>query len=298
MLGIIIVLNGGRSNNDSSSPINTEISTQTFYRFFNRDIDASLQTWKKIPEEAQPPSGVSWVSAVQFKPNSLSCYLFGKSINKPANTEVTLVYKLDSLSGNISYIKTIPVDISRQQQTVPHISGKIYVFADLDNELYGPDKYTSYYVVYLLDTIGYEWKLKRQIFYIGGREFQDGDVNIYEIRIYDTNAGEWTSMVSCNKRCTSNTRIFNLFANNITIHKEISSTLKIDRRHGHTAVLTPDGNIVIYGGGKGELHTTAYPQLFVLKKYRKSYKWVAPTEILQILEDGQNQPTKTCIYWI
>ncbi|CAG8561248.1 7206_t:CDS:2, partial [Cetraspora pellucida] len=263
---------GGRSNNESSSPINTEISSQMFYRFFNRDLDASLQIWKKIPEEVQLPSDISWVSAVQFKPNSLNCYLFGKPINKPANTEVTWVYKLDSLSGNISYIQTIPVDISRQQQTVPHISGKIYVFADLDNELYGPDKYTSYYVVYLLNTIGYEWKLRSssifapkprlgytatmmpsgQIFYIGGREFQDGDVNIYEIRIYDTNAGEWTSM-------------------------ETNSTLKIDRRHGHTAVLTSDGNIVVYGGGKGELHTTAYPQLFVLKKYRKSYKWVVPT---------------------
>lgn len=263
---------GGRSNNDSlSSFINNEISSQIFYRFFNGDLDASLQIWKNFPNE-QLPSDVSWVSAIQFKPNSLSCYLFGKPMNKQPNVESTLVYKLDSISGNISFIKSIPVDISKQHQAVPHNSGKIYIFADLDNELYGPDKYTSYYIVYLLDTINYEWKLRSssifapkprlgytatmmpsgQIFYIGGREFQDGDVNLNEMKIYDTNAGEWTSM-------------------------EIDNSLKIDRRHGHTAVLTSDGNIIVYGGGKGELHITAYPQLFVLKKYRKSYKWVIPT---------------------
>ncbi|CAG8526079.1 5328_t:CDS:2, partial [Dentiscutata heterogama] len=206
---------GGRSNNDSlSSSINTEIGSQAFYRFFNDDLDASLQIWKNIPKE-QLPSDVSWVSAVQFKPNSLNCYLFGKPINKPPNVDSTLVYKLDSLSGNISFIKTIPVDISKQTQAISHNSGRIYIFADLDNELYGPDKYTSYYIIYLLDTTNnYEWKLRSssifapkprldytatmmpsgQIYYIGGREFQDGDVNINEIKIYDTNAGEWTSM--------------------------------------------------------------------------------------------------------
>ncbi|KAF0362487.1 kelch repeat protein [Gigaspora margarita] len=222
---------GGRSNNDSlSSFINNEISSQIFYRFFNGDLDASLQIWKNFPNE-QLPSDVSWVSAIQFKPNSLSCYLFGKPMNKQPNVESTLVYKLDSISGNISFIKSIPVDISKQHQALRSSS------------IFAPKPRLGYTATMMPSG---------QIFYIGGREFQDGDVNLNEMKIYDTNAGEWTSM-------------------------EIDNSLKIDRRHGHTAVLTSDGNIIVYGGGKGELHITAYPQLFVLKKYRKSYKWVIPT---------------------
>ena len=50
----------------------------------------------------------------------------------------------------------------------------------------------------------------------------------------------------------------------------------MDNRHSHSAVLTPDGRIIIFGGAKGSNDTTPAQSLAVLDTSTTVYSWTTP----------------------
>ncbi|PKY54201.1 galactose oxidase [Rhizophagus irregularis] len=96
------------------------------------------------------------------------------------------------------------------------------------------------------------------IVYIGGRTraVRDGSIletelNIKQITLYDTKDATWYPM-------------------------ETTGEL-IDNRNSHSAVLTPDGKIIIYGGAQGPNLITASPSLAILDTSTSVYTWSVPT---------------------
>ncbi|CAG8580331.1 10354_t:CDS:2 [Rhizophagus irregularis] len=62
----------------------------------------------------------------------------------------------------------------------------------------------------------------------------------------------------------------------LNIKQETSGEL-IDNRNSHSAVLTPDGKIIIYGGAQGPNLITASPSLAILDTSTSVYTWSVPT---------------------
>ncbi|PKY60797.1 hypothetical protein RhiirA4_484939 [Rhizophagus irregularis] len=88
------------------------------------------------------------------------------------------------------------------------------------------------------------------IVFIGGRETNDFlDVDINQLVLYDTTIDKWSSMTA--------------------------RGVILENRNGHSAILTPDERIIIFGGCKG-YNETILNQLAVLNTKTYPYEWSIP----------------------
>ncbi|CAG8574550.1 23658_t:CDS:2, partial [Racocetra persica] len=202
---------------------------------------------------ASVPTNSAFTSACVGGSNKNTIYLLEHLNETNAISNTTMVYVFDTVSEtwNTPIISgTLPV--SRQQfQAVNDTNG----FRST-----GPS--TALNDIFILDTLSLTWTQGSSvdaptarsdfsatllnnglILYIGGGD----NINMAEIPTFNTNSGAWSKMVA-----TGDT---------------------IDPRSGHTAVLSPHGHVIIYGGTKNNSALDQSQQLASLDTTVNPYKW-------------------------
>ncbi|KAF0452012.1 galactose oxidase [Gigaspora margarita] len=185
-----------------------------------------------------------------------------------------IVYALDTISGTwIIPIMSGTIPVSRQQfQAINDANGKIYMFGGFKGFM-SPNSGGVLNDINILDTFSLTWiqgsnvsaptsradfsatLLKNGlILYLGGGD----NINMAEIPIYDTYNNSWSKMIATGD--------------------------SIDPRSGHTAVLSPDGHVIIYGGSKNNATLDQSQQIASLDTTLNPYKWSVKSMI------GNNVP--------
>ncbi|PKY40931.1 galactose oxidase [Rhizophagus irregularis] len=146
-------------------------------------------------------------------------------------------------------------------------TGKFYVFGGWE-QINGQNNYTVYNDMIVFDTISLTWSkgstinvpLPRVdytatllsngiIVFIGGKDNNFRDVDINQLALYDTKVDKWSIMT----------------ARGVTL----------ENRGLHSAVLTPDERIIIFGGNK-DSNEPVLNQLAVLNTKTTPYEWSIP----------------------
>ncbi|RGB38777.1 hypothetical protein C1646_755276 [Rhizophagus diaphanus] len=223
------------------------------------------------------PFGSSFATAF-FSPQRNVIYLFG-GIMVDANTKnpSTEIYKPVLHSYNLETREwTIPttngIEPTRRREingVINKETGKFYVFGGTE-PITGQNNYIIYNDMIVFDTISLTWSkgstlnvpLPRVdytatllsngiIVFIGGRETNNFvDVNINQLALYDTKIDKWSLMT----------------ARGVTM----------ENRDSHSAVLTSDERIIIFGGIKGGSNEPVLNQLAVLNTKSTPYEWTIP----------------------
>ncbi|CAB5180052.1 galactose oxidase [Rhizophagus irregularis] len=226
-------------------------------------------SWTDITHLGKMPAN-SWAASALGGKND-SIFLFGGQMEP--NEENALVYVFDinkqewyepKISGN-------PPLRRRNFGAVNDNLGKMYIFGGTADKYTGYPNTTDFNDMTILDTVHLTWHEGTKegapiprtsyavtilpdgnIVYIGGiQKSTDGTyeyVDMSEIAIYDTIHDKWSTMIA---------------------EGEIPGI-----RGEHTAVLTPDGRIIVYGGETK--HVAAFPQLCVLNTTTKPFTWSLP----------------------
>ncbi|GBB98156.1 hypothetical protein RclHR1_03150019 [Rhizophagus clarus] len=214
----------------------------------------------------------SWGTAVAGGANKDLFVLFGGNMTPAENSSLVIVYDTSSNTWSKPTISAPQGEPARKikTQAVVDSTGKMYIFGgstspDLDNSLVND--------MSILDTVNWSWSTGTQngapdarsdysatilnngvIVYIGGSNLNNRYVPMSQINTYDTNSATWANIVSTG---------------------DIPSP-----RGGHSAVLTPDGRIIIYGGAfsisaDGQ-YTAATPDMAVLDTTNNNFVWSQP----------------------
>ncbi|CAB4426728.1 unnamed protein product [Rhizophagus irregularis] len=219
------------------------------------------------------PFGSSFATAF-FSPQKNVIYLFG-GIMVDANTSLD-IYKPVLHSYNLETREwTIPTtngfEPTRRRGingVINKETGKFYVFGGWE-QINGQNNYTVYNDMIVFDTISLTWSkgstinvpLPRVdytatllsngiIVFIGGKDNNFRDVDINQLALYDTKVDEWSIMTA----------------------RGVTS----ENRSSHSAVLTPDERIIIFGGHKVPNDVPALYQLAVLDTKTTPYEWSIP----------------------
>ncbi|CAG8593468.1 3172_t:CDS:2 [Gigaspora margarita] len=181
------------------------------------------------------PADFALASACIGGPNKNTIYLLDRYTTKDDFSNYTIVYAFDTVTATWSTPNISgQIPISRQQfQAVDDTNGKIYMFGGTNFPNFNDIIFND---IQILDTLSLTWTQgsnvsapKRRvdftatilnngiILYIGG--FAVNTIYMSEIRTYNTNNNSWD--------CTGDT---------------------LNSRSCHTAVLSPDGHVIIYGG--------------------------------------------------
>ncbi|CAB4376493.1 unnamed protein product [Rhizophagus irregularis] len=208
-----------------------------------------------------------------FSPLKNVIYLFGGIMRNGSNTKID-----DDRSNLYSFnLETYKWSIPQTNETAPgrriqmngvinNKTGKFYVFGGFSGK-----NNTALGDMNIFDTISSTW-LKgstkgsppsligytatllsnRTIVFIGGKELYLNKLrDINQLALYDTEVDQWTSMI----------------ARGITL----------ENRYSHSAVLTPDERIIIFGGNTNDLTIPVLNQLAVLDTKVNPYEWSVPT---------------------
>ncbi|RGB29350.1 hypothetical protein C1646_795588 [Rhizophagus diaphanus] len=211
-----------------------------------------------------------------FNPLKNVIYLFGGIMRNDSNTKIN-----DDRSNLYSFdLETYKWSIPQTNETAPgrkiqmngvinNKTGKFYVFGGFSGK-----NNTALGDMNIFDTISSTW-LKgstkgsppsligytatllsnRTIVFIGGKELYLNKLrDINQLALYDTEVDQWTSMI----------------ARGITL----------GNRYSHSAVLTPDERIIIFGGNTNDLTIPVLNQLAVLNTKVNPYEWSVPTPAL------------------
>ncbi|PKK64034.1 galactose oxidase [Rhizophagus irregularis] len=146
-------------------------------------------------------------------------------------------------------------------------TGKFYVFGGWE-QINGQNNYTVYNDMIVFDTISLTWSIGSTInaplprtyytatllsngiiVFIGGKDNNFRDVDINQLALYDTKVDKWS----------------------ITTAQGVT----LENRGLHSAVLTPDERIIIFGGRKG-WDVQVSDQLAVLNTKTTPYEWSIP----------------------
>ncbi|CAG8476851.1 12771_t:CDS:2 [Cetraspora pellucida] len=200
-------------------------------------LNTSNPSWSL--SNASVPTNSAFASACVGGPNKNTIFLLEHQDTNNAGTNNTVVYSFDTVSSTWT---TLPVS-----GTLPvRISGLGIPFND----------------IFILDTLSSVWTkgssigapTARYVFsatllnnglilYIGGGD----SINMAEIPTFNTNSGTWSLTVA------------------------VGDT--INPRSGHTAVLSPDGHVIIYGGAKNNSALDQSQQLASLDTNVNPYSW-------------------------
>ncbi|CAG8680102.1 6977_t:CDS:2, partial [Cetraspora pellucida] len=200
-------------------------------------LNTSNPLWSS--SNASVPTNSAFASACVGGPNKNTIFLLEHLDTNNAGTNNTAVYAFDTVSGTWTtrtMTGTLPV----------RISGLGISFND----------------IFILDTLSSVWTQGSSIgaptarsdfsatllnngliLYIGGGD----NINMAEIPIFNTNSGSWSTMVAAGDT--------------------------ISPRSGHTAVLSPIGHVIIYGGVKNNTAFDQSQQLASLDTTVNPFTW-------------------------
>ncbi|EXX57143.1 uncharacterized protein OCT59_023196 [Rhizophagus irregularis] len=171
---------------------------------------------------------------------------------------------------NIIYLfGGIVKDEKRNNGVINNKTGKFYVFGGAIDPETGSQNIIILNDMNIFDTISLTWSKGSSIYaplprvdftttllsngiivFIGGRETNNlVDVDINQLVLYDTTIDKWSSMMA--------------------------RGVILENRNAHSAVLTPDERIIIFGGCKG-YNETILNQLAVLNTKTYPYEWSIP----------------------
>ncbi|RHZ45758.1 hypothetical protein Glove_655g13 [Diversispora epigaea] len=252
-------------------------TSELFYLDLSKSFDNSNLTWTLI-SKGSPPVYTSRSTAVLSLDNS-TIYLYG-GFMKDKNTldydYSNLVYSYDYPTSTWSAPK-FDGDVVTPRQDIKGVidnSGIIYIFGgynatDLVNNV-GP----LFNTMNTLNTVTKTWKTlsisgnpptvcdgyaanilsNGNIVYIGGVEQVSDDanftlVNMKKIKLFNTHTYQWSQMDA--------------------------TGVDVDPRWYFSSVLTPDGNIIIFGGSTRNF-TSVSPNLAVLDTNKNPFEWSIP----------------------
>ncbi|GBC02324.1 hypothetical protein RclHR1_04570011 [Rhizophagus clarus] len=242
-------------------------SKELFYLDVSKQFDVSTPPW--VDTTITIPFRSSYATvAMRNVNNNPTIYLIG-GFNAPLLSTLDL----NTSKWSNPFFKEEPLTRSGMKSVIDD-TGKIYIYGGIHYSS------TSYGIQYLdemliLDTVGLSWSdgftmdspkdrfdftatllPNGIIVYIGGIIVAisgNKEVDIGEIKLYDTNFSIWT---------TETAKLVN----------------PIENRYGHTAVLAPDGKIIVYGGVKSiDTRQQVAPDLAVLNTNIKPFEWTVPS---------------------
>ncbi|GES94598.1 hypothetical protein GLOIN_2v1836615 [Rhizophagus clarus] len=261
---------GGTS---SHSPKTSSELDQILYLDVSQSFYTTNPPFEEIPD-VQIPFGSSFATAF-LSPQKNIVYLFG-GIMKNVNTDLdsfTSILHAFNLETNEWTIPTTNGIVPQRKREINGViddkTGKFYVFGGVADQEIGSKTIVVFNDLNILDTNSLTWSkgstinapLPRSdytatllpngiIVFIGGLEGNDfHDVDINQLALYDTTIDKWSIMT----------------ARGVTL----------DNRNAHSAVLTPDERIIIFGGSKG-INSTVTNQLAVLDTKQTPYEWSIP----------------------
>ncbi|CAG8564038.1 6213_t:CDS:2 [Acaulospora morrowiae] len=249
------------------------------------DISTSFDTdnipWTDLTKTAGIPERICWQVSGGGVNNSI-VYLFGGITQNNLTKEVisdTLVFAFDTKTQQWTKpsISDTPPERRRELSVAQDNSGKIFIFGGLTDPLTGSRSTTWFSDMSVLDISRLTWLFvvtsgidipppqadftatmlsNGTILYIGGRQSDSASgTNITykrmdQIWTYDTSRGYWRL---------------------ITTVGTIPGV-----RAGHSAVLAPNGRVIVYGGVSDDLLTPASPDLAVLDTSTSPFQWSTP----------------------
>ncbi|CAG8567406.1 15732_t:CDS:2 [Cetraspora pellucida] len=206
-------------------------------------LNTSNPSWS-LPN-ASVPTNSAFASACVGGPNKNTIFLLEHLDTNNNVTNTTVVYSFDTVSSTWSPTPVSGVAPESRQQFQASSSPSGVLLND----------------IFMLDTSSLVWTQgsligaptgrvefsatllnNGRILYIGG----DG-INMANIPFYNTNSGKWSSTVA------------------------VGDT--IDTRSSHTAVLSPDGHVIIYGGNNNNSALDQSQQLASLDTTVNPYTW-------------------------
>ncbi|CAG8471143.1 hypothetical protein GLOIN_2v1870208 [Rhizophagus irregularis DAOM 181602=DAOM 197198] len=236
---------GGHSDHSLKKSV---ILDQIIYLDVSKPFNTANPPFEEISKTI--PFGSSFATAF-LSPQKNIIYLFG-GIVKDVNTD------LDSFKSE-----------KRNNGVINNKTGKFYVFGGAIDPETGSQNIIILNDMNIFDTISLTWSKGSSIYaplprvdftttllsngiivFIGGRETNNlVDVDINQLVLYDTTIDKWSSMMA--------------------------RGVILENRNAHSAVLTPDERIIIFGGCKG-YNETILNQLAVLNTKTYPYEWSIP----------------------
>ncbi|CAG8683128.1 9689_t:CDS:2, partial [Funneliformis caledonium] len=249
------------------------LSNEMFYFDITKEFDTSSILW--MDQTGTSPMSVQSEGAttvVDGKDNNTIFLVGGTMFHPKTNTlEMNaLVYTFNiknQIWSKVEVLGETPPG-RKQAKGVIDSSGKIYLFRGINANYVSGGVIGYLGGMEIFDTRSLSWSTvpsdntewrgqysatileNGNIIYIGGQTMTMADVDISKAYIYNTNTAIWSQ-----EGIKGN------------------STITIDNRYGHSAVLYK-GKIVIYGGAKGLNQITPNPSLIFLK-VDETYSWVS-----------------------
>ncbi|CAB5377220.1 unnamed protein product [Rhizophagus irregularis] len=259
---------GGESNH---SPKNSTTLDQILYVDISKPFNTVSPPFEEIIN-VPIPFGSSYATAFLSTQKNV-IYLFG-GIMVDANTKnpslqiyepVLNSYNLETREWTVP-VTNGPIPTRRRaiKGVIDKETGKFYVFGGSDQKT-GQNYYEFYNDMIVFDTISLTWSIGSTIIprtdytatllsngtivFIGGKDNNYNDVDINQLALYDTKVDKWS----------------------ITTAQGVT----LENRGLHSAVLTPDERIIIFGGRKG-WDVQVSDQLAVLNTKTTPYEWSIP----------------------
>ncbi|CAG8519975.1 8813_t:CDS:2 [Dentiscutata erythropus] len=208
------------------------------------------------------PTNSALASACVGGSNKATIFLLEHLFGNNSISNNTIVYAFDTVSGTWSIpniIGTIPIS-RRQFQAVNDTNGKIYMFGGFTT-----NSNTDLNDIYTFDTSTFIWT-------------------------QGSNANAPTPRADFTATLLNNGLILYLGGGDTINMAEIAAGDNISPRSSHTAVLSPDGHVVIFGGSKNSAPLDQNQLLASLDTNVNPYKWSSKSMI------GNNVPSSLAFH--
>ncbi|CAI2168470.1 3647_t:CDS:2 [Funneliformis geosporum] len=224
-------------------------TNEVFYLDASQSFNLVNPPWVDLTLNAGLLFRSCWAT-VSFNYRQQIIYLFGGRMYYPTdqNTFISNVhsFNLNSSIWSIPDVEATPPKKRLIVDSVIDNTGKMYIFGGFDYN------FTNFNDMVIFDTVALSWLIS------GMDDKQIIDISV--VYLYDTNSLNWSVKVA-------------------------KTSSMIEGRVDHTAVLAPDGKIIIYGGSKylGNTLVRAVPELFIWNQKREKPLPNIPTEY----DDGE-----------
>ncbi|CAI2173884.1 20146_t:CDS:2 [Funneliformis geosporum] len=256
----------------------SQIAREIFYLDVSKPFDIKIPSWTEL---SNIPFGSIWATVVSNNINNdPNIYLFGGFMvdNDLVDSFSSIIHRfnVNSSTWNIPPVGGISPERRRETKAV-NSDGKLYIFGGSSEKYLGSPTIKFFNDMNIFDTVGLSWLIISQvdaprkrasytatllpngfIVYIGGYEIKENgditEVDIKQINLYDTNSLTWSL-------------------------KMAKLSTMIENRSAHSAVLAPDGKIIIYGGSKsvGSIYNhRVVPDIAVLNTRIDPFEWSEP----------------------
>ncbi|CAI2185519.1 3153_t:CDS:2, partial [Funneliformis geosporum] len=239
--------------------IGGKCSNEVFYLDLSRSFNLATPPWIDLTLNAKIPFRSCW-GTVSLNNKEQIIYLFGglnlDDLNQNVFVSSIHSFNLNSLSWNVPNIKGIKPNRRANIQSVIDNSGIMYIFGGYTGPSLGTGTTFDYNDMVILNTVELSWA-NNIINPPNPRDLYTATLlssGVIQIILYDTKSLTWSERIA-------------------------KTSSIIDNRAGHTAVLAPNGRIIIYGGSKDNINVPnlqVVPDIFVLNMETEQFELTVP----------------------